>query len=323
MQYGIPMKRFAVKTVITALAIWTANAPSTEAQTSSAPQVPVLSFDVASVRQNLAGEDGPASNAPHVNFPIGSDDAFYNTGGVFSATNLPLLSFLIFAYRINTNNRQALVDSLPEWVKNEHYNIEARTELKDVTKDQMRSMMQALLNDRFHLVVHRETRIVNVFAAALSHPDALGPQLRAHPSDIICPAETPNPTSSNKIANEPVIDHLGFPNVCGRFVNSMKSDEPHHRRFGGGKLTMSTIVGSFTGVGGLGRPVIDKTGLNGTYDFFLDFLPAPPPTSDPIPDAEGPEFVEAVKTELGLKLVPDKAPVEFVLVDHIERPTPN
>ena len=83
-------------------------------------QAAKLAFDVASVRENLSGVSAEGINRPHVNFPIGSDNAFYDTGGVFSATNLPLISYLIFAYKITNNNRQTLVESSPAWVLSEH-----------------------------------------------------------------------------------------------------------------------------------------------------------------------------------------------------------
>ena len=162
---------------------------SLEAQTAVPPQETRLSFDVASVRQNLAGEDAQGANSPHVNFPIGSDDAYYDTGGVFSATNLPLISFLIFAFKITNNNRQVLLDSVPDWVSTDHYNIEARTDLRYASKDQIRLMMQSLLRDRFNLTVHRETRTVKVYAAVLNVPDKLGPQLRVHSNSARCPQE--------------------------------------------------------------------------------------------------------------------------------------
>ena len=86
---------------------------------------------------------------------------------------------------------------------------------------------------------------------------------------------------------------------------------------------MSRIVASFTGVGNLDRPVIDRTGLIGQYDFVLDFLPDPPPGQQTLPDAEGPGFIAAVQLQLGLKLMSEKAPMEYVLVDRIAKPTPN
>lgn len=283
-----------------------------------------LAFDVASVRQNVAGEDAQGADSPHVNFPIGSDDAYYNTGGVFSATNLPLTSYLIFAFKITNNNREALLDSVPEWAKTAHYNIEARTDLKNVTKDEMRLMMQSLLRDRFNLKAHQETRRVKVYVATLINAGKLGPQLREHSNSSRCPEETPNPSPmSAQSKPEFKFDRSGFPEVCGRFVNAIKSNIPQHRRFGGGGLPMSTIVSSFAAVGHLDRPVIDRTGLSGHYDFVLDFLPDPPPGQQPAADAEGPDFVGAIKRQLGLKLVADKGSIEFVIVDRIEKPSPN
>jgi len=295
-----------------------------DAQVAVPATQPKLAFDVASVRQNLSGDDAQGANSPHVNFPIGSDDAYYDTGGVFSATNLPLISYLIFAYKITNNNRQALLDSTPDWVKSEHYNIEARTDLKDVSKDQMRLMMQALLEERFNIAVHREVRSTKVYSAELIEPDKLGPQLRAHSKTTQCPDAAPNPSPiSTPTKPQFSFDPSGFPEVCGRFVNSIKSSIEFHRRFGGGGQPISTIISSFTGVGNLDRPVVDRTGLIGLFDFVLEFLPDPVPGKQLPHDADGPDFIGAVRAQLGIKLAADKAPIEFVLVDRISRPTPN
>ncbi|MEZ2348545.1 TIGR03435 family protein [Terriglobus sp. RCC_193] len=280
-----------------------------------------LAFDVASVRRNLAGENGQGADKPRMNFPIGSDDAYYNTGGVFSATNLPLISYLIFAYKITNNNRQALIDSAPPWVNSEFYNIEARTDRKSVTKDEMRQMMQSLLKERFHLYAHTESRETRVYAAELDHPGKLGIQLRPHPIDTPCQREGGDNEDTKRFT--PSFDPQGFPLVCGRFVNAIKTLQAHHRRIGGGDLAMSQILSSFTGVGNLGHPVVDRTGLAGKYDFVLDFLPDPPPGSEEPADASGPRFVAAVRSQLGLKLIADKASIDFVILDHIEHPTPN
>ena len=85
---------------------------------------------------------------------------------------------------------------------------------------------------------------------------------------------------------------------------------------------MAKIVSSFTGVGNLNKPVVDRTGLMGEYDFILDFLPESRGVSA-FTNAEGPTFVEAVRKQLGIRLVAGRAPVTFVIVDHIERSTPN
>ena len=270
--------------------------------------------------QNTAGLDATDSNKPHSNFPIGSDDSFYATGGEFSATNLPLISYLIFAYKITNNNRDALIASVPEWVLNDGYNIEARTDVQDVTKDQMRLMMQSLLADRFKLDVHHETRAVPVFAAVLERPGMLGPRLRKHQPDSACSKSDPAPHSGLSV---PATDAAGFPLVCDGFANSLPSPAPHHRSFGGDNLTLARIASGLSGPGHLGRPVIDQTGLTGGYDFFLDYLPDQPLDQELPADATGPSFVEAVKTQLGIKLIRQTAAVDFVIVDHVERPSPN
>ena len=103
----------------------------------------------------------------------------------------------------------------------------------------------------------------------------------------------------------------------------MRPNAPYHRRFGGGNVTLATIVSSFSGLGQLGRPVVDQTGLAGGYDFFLDYLPDPPPAKELPPDASGPDFVDAVKSQLGIQLLRQKSNIDYVIVDHVERPSPN
>jgi uncharacterized protein (TIGR03435 family) len=279
-----------------------------------------LEFDVASIRQNKSGPGDAGGDKPHTNFPIGSDDS-YAPGGVFSAANLPLISYIIFAYKITTNNRAALLSSVPDWVSTDGFNVEARTDNHEVTKDQMRLMMQSLLAERFKLVAHHETRQVPVFAAMLAKPGALGPQLRQHP--VSAPCSTTNVQPSNTKPSTPPTDSAGFPTLCGGFANYIHPAIPSHRRVGGGNLTSTAIVSSFTGLGNLGHPVVDETGLSGGYDFFLEYLPEPPPGQELPPDSLGPTFQQALKEQLGLKLVAQKAPIDFVIVDHVERPSEN
>jgi uncharacterized protein (TIGR03435 family) len=76
---------------------------------------------------------------------------------------------------------------------------------------------------------------------------------------------------------------------------------------------------TMTGMAVLPRPVVDETGLNGTFDFSLEWLPefnAPA-------DASGPTFREALKEQTGLTLEPKKGPVDILVIDHIEQPEAN
>jgi uncharacterized protein (TIGR03435 family) len=91
---------------------------------------------------------------------------------------------------------------------------------------------------------------------------------------------------------------------------------------------MGLISTSFTiPVLGVDRPVVDQTGLTGTFDFVIEFSPqidTPlPPGANFTPDTTGPTFQEALKEQLGLKLDPGTGSVEVLTVDHIEQPSEN
>jgi uncharacterized protein (TIGR03435 family) len=85
-------------------------------------------------------------------------------------------------------------------------------------------------------------------------------------------------------------------------------------RFSASKCQMSSLVFSLTG--SLDRVVIDKTGLTGRYDIDLTWSPDSEPNS-------GPSIFTALQEQLGLKLEPAKAPVDMIVIDHIERPSEN
>jgi bla regulator protein blaR1 len=85
-------------------------------------------------------------------------------------------------------------------------------------------------------------------------------------------------------------------------------------------------LGIIPPVAEFGRPVVDQTGLAGSYDFSLNWLPDrsgnPSGTTEPL-DTQGPSFEEAFKDQLGLKLKPIKAPIQILVIDHVEQPSPN
>jgi uncharacterized protein (TIGR03435 family) len=279
-----------------------------------------LEFDVASVRENTSGEAEDQTE----NIPLSADDTFRQTGGVLRATNTPLRKFIGFAWKVNGRQREVFLASLPAWAQDIRYNIEARTDRPNVTKDEMRLMMRALLEDRFHIKTHLETRQVNVYAAVLVTPGKLGPGLRPHPADASCTTianSQARPTSADEPPPPKALAD-GFPRLCGDFTN-IPVQTPGHRREGSRNVPLSTITSIFTGMGQLDRPTVDQTGLTGNYDFVMEFRIPLPPNFDPDPPIPGPDFLDALKTQLGIKLIPTKAPVEFFLVDHLERPTGN
>jgi len=288
-----------------------------------------LEFDVISIHP----EKDPGAPSS-MNVPYGPDDTYTDTGGVFKTTNWPVAALISFAFKNTTAERNVFQASLPDWAMNHGFNIEARTDNSHVTKDQMRLMVQSMLIQRFGLKVHYETRDVSVYAVEFIKPGVLGPGLRPHPNDDSCSgaaatikaravADDSANTPSGPAVSRPPYELLsgGFPLRCGTFVN-MPPSQPYMRHEGGRDLTMAKIVSTFTGMGNLGRPVVDRTGLTGTYDWVMEFIDEREGHNPP-PDAEGLNFKGALEKQLGMKLVSTKAPFVFLIVDHVDQPTEN
>jgi uncharacterized protein (TIGR03435 family) len=98
-------------------------------------------------------------------------------------------------------------------------------------------------------------------------------------------------------------------------------------RAGSRNTTMTLLAGALPGIGRLDHTVVDQTGLSGRYDFSIEFAPEsgrpPQPNGDPSPELQGPTFLEAIREQLGLKLQATKAPLQILVVDHVERPSGN
>jgi uncharacterized protein (TIGR03435 family) len=215
----------------------------------------------------------------------------------------------LVAYGLTGDQMMALRERLPDWVTIERYDVQARAE-GNPTKDQMRLMMRALLAERFKLAVHYETRQGPVFALVPLKPGKTGPDLRPHPSDATCPKR------ADESALMPPMVAGGFPATCGGIVR-VPASTPGHLSLGARDVTMGFIASSISGIGNLGRPVVDQSGLDGTFDFIIEWAP------DSTPEESGPTFVEALQKQLGLKLEPRNGQIDVVVLDHIEHPTPN
>lgn len=284
---------------------------------------PKMEFDVASVKQNRSDAQ------PDSNFPLGPGDVYVPNGGNFTATNLPLLVYIDFAYKVSASQAQAMQKQLPSWVMTEKYDIAAKTDKHDATKDEMRLMMRSLLAERFKLAVHGETQQMPVYAMVLVKAGTLGPKLVMHPAGEPCP-NTPQPAADASGSDVGVPDTVagGFPGICGGIVGVPPSS-PEMIAIGARNVSVNLIAGLLTGVGNLGRPVLDQTGLTGKYDFRLEFAPdrRPAPgdgaaTAVPL-DTGGPGIMEALKQQLGLKLESQKGPVDVWIVDRVEHATGN
>lgn len=278
-----------------------------------------LEFDVASVKPNKSDD------LPRMNFSLGPGDWYVPNGGNFIATNLPLIRYIDFAYKVTANQDQAIEKQLPGWVMTEKYDIIAKTEKHDAGKDDMRMMMRSLLAERFKLAVHAETQQVPVYALVLAKPGVLGPKLVQHPASDPCSALIPKREEGAK-APPPNTVAGGYPSICGG-VTTMPNSAPGMLTMGARNVPMSLVASSLTGLGNLEKPVLDRTGLTGKYDVLLEFAPdrRPAPgadTSAPL-DTAGPGIEEALRQQLGLKLESTKGPVDVWVVDHVEHATEN
>jgi len=272
-------------------------------------------FDIASVKPSQPGVQ------PNSNFPLGPGDVYVQNGGLFSANNLPLVTYIFFAYKFIGNQAQYLLPQLPEWTKTEQFDVQARA-AGNPGKDQMRLMMRALLADRFKLAVHNETREIPVFAFVLVKPGKLGPQLKPHSEGTPCSTDL-KPADAQ--APVPTVDG-GLPALCNG-IFGMPPSVPGRQRAAARNVTLAFIADSLSGGANLGRPIIDKTGLTGTVDFSLEWKPEnanplPPGAEAPV-DSDSLSFQEALKDQLGIKLQPDKTSASVVVLDHVEHPSAN
>lgn len=298
-----------------AAVLWVAVTPECEAQTlpvaqARVPKAEKLEFEVASVRQNKSDDK------PYSNFPLNPGPQFSPSGGRLVATNMLLLQYIVFAYKMTSFQIQSIRAQLPDWARSDHFDIEARVE-GEPTKDQMRLMMRSLLEDRFKLTVHHESRLVPIFGLVLAKPGEVGPHLVRHPEDDPTCLKAPLPQSISG----------GYPAACGAGA-SMPASVPGLTAIGGRKVTMEMFAVGLTNLyNNVDRPVIDQTGLSGTFDYTLEWMPEPdgpmPPDAKSQPDVGGPTFAEALRKQLGLKLLAEKAPIDVIVLDRVELPSAN
>ncbi|HEX8879062.1 MAG TPA: TIGR03435 family protein [Candidatus Acidoferrum sp.] len=260
---------------------------------------PSYEYEVASIKPNKSG-----TNMIRLMF----------TPSGLGATNVTLGMLIRTAYGIEENQ----ISGGPSWLKSDHYDIDAKMDsptadaLHKLAEDQRRlatqHMMQALLADRFKLVVHHDSKELAVYALVVAKN---GPKLHeAKPGDA--------------------------------YPNGIKGPDgvarPGMMRMGRGQLTsqglpLSELARLLTAQ--LDRTVVDKTGLTGNYDFTLQWTPdesqgamfrgpdTGPQASASSANSSGPSLFTALQEQLGLKLESQKGPVEIYVIDHAEKPSEN
>jgi uncharacterized protein (TIGR03435 family) len=227
--------------------------------------------------------------------------------------NTTLQALIRLAYGVEDNQ----ISGAPKWVNSDKYDVEAKmdgataAELDKLSDDQSEParerMLQALLEDRFKLMLHRETKDLPVYSLVVAKN---GPKLQE--------TKPGEPDGDGRTGPD------GRPAVGGHFMRMGRG------QLNGHNLGMADIVRVLTQQ--LGRTVVDKTGLRGNYNFTLKWTPDDsdlPEFKEPAgaqgspPDSSGPSIFTAIQEQLGLKLESQKGPVEILVIDHVEKPSEN
>lgn len=263
---------FIRKISLAALAISAVTLPLTLGVFNASPihaQDPALAFEAASVKAT-----DPTQRTP-LDFRI--------TGGRLVSTNWTLANLIQQAYSVHYYQ----VLGGPSWLADARFNIEATAGRDDVTRDQMLSMLRTLLEERFRLKVHRESKEGNVFVLTQTK----GGHKLTQPED---PAKRPMVRVMRN--TPPQLPGVSYTNV-------------------GQNATLAQLVDSLTNI--LSTPVIDRTGITGSFDFRYDYRTLDAPLE------AGPSIFESVQSQLGLKLEAQKGPMEVLVIDHAEKPSAN
>jgi uncharacterized protein (TIGR03435 family) len=248
-------------------------------QQYAAQGAPALRFEVASVKRNQDGDVLPRNLS-------------LVPGGV-RVTNLPLSTILWMSHRVQADQ----VVEIPSWARSESFDIIGKAPAGvPLNMDNVGAMLRDLLADRFQLSTRRELRELPVYALVQQKAGSLGPRLKASGTDClagppggapVAPPSTPPPPSACGATTRPgSISVRGFP-----------------------LLTLARLVGP-----AVGRIVVDRTGLTGTWDLEVEF------SAD---QSDGPSLFTALQEQVGLKLEAARAPVDVVVIERLERPTPD
>ena len=249
---------------------------------------PTLTFDVASIR---------LAPPPDANFHVSVSSPPHSSR--FEATNLPIKALLQIAYGFD-----APVVDAPDWATNTFYNIQARSDeaadarLAKLTDNEVRlekrNAIRVLLAERLRLKTHLETRNSSIYHLVVGKG---GVKMQAAPA--------PPPPANGEAPPPPPA------------ANVQAHGSQHGLEFVGSNASMRAITGALSSM--VEAPVVDKTGLTGTYNYTLQFgreWSANDPES-------WPSIFTAVQEQLGLKLEAVHESVPNLVVDHITKPTEN
>ena len=213
-------------------------------------------------------------------------------GGQVSVMNFPVMVLLQFAYDVP----RSLISGGPSWLDSDKFDIVGKPDTPgSPNMTELKMMLQRLLADRLRLTLHHETKELSVYGLTVAKG---GPKLVE---------DSANPN--------------GLPTFLGRGGSQGRKFQ---------NATMADFATDLRGSVG-DRIVVDQTGLGSKrYDFILKWTPFAPATNGAagvLPAADNPDgqpdIFTAIQQQLGLKLVSTKAPVDVIVIDHVERPSEN
>jgi uncharacterized protein (TIGR03435 family) len=257
----------------------------------------LLTAVIAAVAAPALGQTAPAApqlNAQTTKFaydavtikPDPDGHAFFKLSpDSFSMGGMPAWVLIRSAYGVLMEGQ---VEGLPGWAKTEPIAVEAKMDA-DTTRalrklppmeqwKQMQLMLQAMLADRFALKAHRETKDLPIYELTVAKGGSKMKQTA--------------------------------PDTSGGNANYASGKVTAH------EISIESLAANLSFA--VGKVIANKTGLEGGYDFTLDYAPDGADASDPRPS-----IFTALEEQLGLKLEPARGPVDVIVVDHIERPTEN
>ncbi len=316
---------------LTAAVLFLPFVPPAVAQTASTP----AEFEVASVKPYSQPIVQPGTRKTAVGRRGGPGT---NDPGQITWTGASLRAVIMNAYSVKSYQVTG-----PEWLDSERFDILAKVP-EGTTKEQALVMWQSLLASRFGLKLHRENKEIPVYELTVGKG---GPKMKEAEPDPPPPSQPSKPPADGPAG--PVRLTRGtdgcpvFPG--GRGGTSMMM-MPGRFQMCAQQMTVESLCNMLTGQ--LSRPVFDKTGLTGKYNFKLEFEPegalavsmppaggggiaigsqtGPPPDRPAVlPNPEpAPPLAAALQNQLGLKLEARKAPAEILVIDKIEKtPTEN
>jgi uncharacterized protein (TIGR03435 family) len=297
---------------------------------AQAPAQKKLEYEVVSVKPHL-------DNDFRIMINLGQGD-----GGRLNLSGVPIALLIQLAYTSGAMGgplgSNANLTGLSGWAQTDRFDIEGRPEAGfRPTIEQTREMIRSLLEDRFALKLHKETKDGPVFALVVAKD---GPKMKlsadqtplappgapprgdgARAPDGSVPPPPPPPPGPNFNPQTATLNSM---------PRGMMMNGPGLLR--GTSQNMASLARLLSNPAG--RQVIDKTGLTGLYDVELKFAPTGPPAGLPgvplppgvtLPEADpsAPSIFTAVQEQLGLKLESSKAPIESIVVEHVEKPTAN